>query len=166
MVAMERLWAPWRAGYVTSAGSGEGCFLCSAAAGVAEDLVVAGDATTITLLNRFPYNTGHVLVAPIAHVGDLFVAGDDVAAAMMIAARRAMRALELALAPDGFNVGLNQGASAGASVEHVHLHVVPRWGGDTNYMPVIGATKVLPELLEQTATSVRAAYKALEPPPP
>jgi ATP adenylyltransferase len=159
---MERLWAPWRGGYVSSAGSGDACFLCAAAGGGDDDLVVARDATTITLLNRFPYNTGHLLVAPAAHVHDLLAAGDDGAAALMVGARRAMRALDLVLAPDGFNVGVNHGVSAGASVEHVHLHVVPRWRGDTNYMPVIGGTKVLPELLEETATRVRAAFSALD----
>jgi ATP adenylyltransferase len=159
---MERLWAPWRGGYVSSAGSGEACFLCAAAGGGGDDLVVARDATTITLLNLFPYNTGHLLVAPAEHIHDLLAAGDDGAAALMVAARRAMRALDLALAPEGFNVGVNQGVSAGASVEHVHLHVVPRWRGDTNYMPVIGGTKVLPELLEETASRVSAAFDALD----
>jgi ATP adenylyltransferase len=159
---MERLWAPWRGGYVSSAGSDDVCFLCTAAGGVGDDLVVARDATTITLLNRFPYNTGHLMVAPAEHVHDLLAAGDDGAAALMVGARRAMRALDLALAPDGFNVGVNHGVSAGASVEHVHLHVVPRWRGDTNYMPVIGGTKVLSELLEETATRVRAAFSALD----
>jgi ATP adenylyltransferase len=159
---MERLWAPWRGGYVSSAGSGDACFLCAAAGGGGDDLVVARDATTITLLNLFPYNTGHLLVAPAEHIHDLLAAGDDGAAALMVAARRAMRALELALAAEGFNVGVNQGVSAGASVEHVHLHVVPRWRGDTNYMPVIGGTKVLPELLEETASRVRAAFNALD----
>jgi ATP adenylyltransferase len=159
---MERLWAPWRGGYVSSAGSGDACFLCAAAGGGGDDLVVARDATTITLLNLFPYNTGHLLVAPAEHIHDLLAAGDDGAAALMVATRRAMRALDLALAPEGFNVGVNQGVSAGASVEHVHLHVVPRWRGDTNYMPVIGGTKVLPELLEETASRVRAAFDALD----
>jgi ATP adenylyltransferase len=158
---MERLWAPWRGGYVSSAESGDACFLCAAVGGGGDDLVVARDATTITLLNLFPYNTGHLLVAPAAHIHDLLAAGDDGAAALMVAARRAMRALDLALAPDGFNVGVNQGVSAGASVEHVHLHVVPRWRGDTNYMPVIGGTKVLPELVEETASRMRAAFNAL-----
>jgi len=159
---MERLWAPWRGGYVSSAGSGDACFLCAAAGGGGDDLVVARDGTTITLLNLFPYNTGHLLVAPAEHIHDLLAAGDDGAAALMVAARRAMRALDLALAPEGFNVGVNQGVSAGASVEHVHLHVVPRWRGDTNYMPVIGATKVLPELLEETASRLRAAFNELD----
>ncbi len=147
---------------MSSAGSGDACFLCAAAGGGGDGLVVARDATTITLLNLFPYNTGHLLVAPAEHIHDLLAAGDDGAAALMVAARRAMRALDLAVAPEGFNVGVNQGVSAGASVKHVHLHVVPRWRGDTNYMPVIGGTKVLPELLEETASRVRAAFTALD----
>jgi len=159
---MERLWAPWRASYVSDAGSRGGCFLCAAATGEADDLVVARDATTITLLNRFPYNTGHLMVAPAEHVRDLLAAGDEGSAALMVAGRRAMRALAVALAPDGFNVGVNQGPAAGASVEHVHLHVVPRWDGDTNYMPVLGGTKVLSELLEETAARLRRAFRRLE----
>jgi ATP adenylyltransferase len=157
---MERLWSPWRDAYVTEASSAStrACFFCAAASGEQTELLVGQDAATITLLNRFPYNPGHVMVAPRAHVPDLLAAGDEDAAAMMVAARRAMRALQGAMRPDGFNLGVNQGPVAGASVEHVHLHVVPRWGGDTNFMPVVGETKVLPESLEQTAQKLRAAY--------
>jgi ATP adenylyltransferase len=159
---MERLWAPWRNIYVSDTGSTHGCFLCAAATGEDDDLVVAREGPTLTLLNRFPYNSGHLMVAPVEHVGDLFAAGDDGAAALMVAARRAMRALAAALRPDGFNLGVNHGSAGGASVDHVHLHVVPRWGGDTNYMPVVSATKVLPELLEETAARLRAAFSELE----
>ena len=158
---MERLWAPWRGTYVTDAGAKGGCFFCAAASGENAELVVDRDQATLTLLNRYPYNPGHLMVAPLAHVPDLLAAGDGDAAAVMLAARRAMRALQSAMRPDGFNLGVNQGAAAGASVEHVHLHVVPRWGGDTNFMPVIGATKVLPESLEQSAEKLRAAYATL-----
>ena len=157
---MERLWAPWRGEYVTSGAAGGSCFLCEAASGAAVDLVVAVDGATVTLLNRFPYNPGHVMVAPREHVPDLLVAGDEVAAALMHAARRAMRALVDAMRPDGFNLGVNHGVASGASVEHVHLHVVPRWSGDTNFMPVVGQTKVLPESLEQTAARLREALSA------
>jgi ATP adenylyltransferase len=149
---------------VSDAGSAPGCFLCAAAAGSDAELVVATDASTVTLLNRYPYNSGHVLVAPRLHVADVLAAGDEGAAALMVAARRALRALGQAMRPDGFNVGVNQGAAAGASVEHVHLHVVPRWTGDTNYMPVVGATKVLPELIEETARRLRTAFAALGEP--
>ncbi len=147
---------------MASAGSPGGCFLCAAASGAEDDLLVASDDATITVLNRYPYNTGHVMVAPRQHVADLIAAGDAGAAALMVAARRALRALDLAMNPDGFNVGVNHGPAAGASVEHVHLHVVPRWSGDTNYMPVIGATKVLPELIEDTADRLRRAYAGLD----
>lgn len=159
---MDRLWAPWRGVYVSDAGTGAGCFLCAAAGGHEDPLVVAGDAGTVTMLNRFPYNTGHLMVAPREHVPDLIALGDAGAAALMVAARRAMRAVQRAMSPDGFNVGINHGAAAGASIEHVHLHVVPRWAGDTNYMPVVGATKVLPELLEETAARLRTAFDSFD----
>lgn len=147
---------------MSDAGSKDRCFLCAAASGEDGELVVARDGATITLLNRFPYNPGHVMVASTEHVSDLLEGGDERAAALMVSARRAMRALEAALRPDGFNVGINHGRAGGASVEHLHLHVVPRWDGDTNYMPVVGQTKVLPELLEETAARLRTAYAELE----
>ncbi len=148
---------------MSAAGSEAGCFLCAAASTSDDDeLVVARDDATVTLLNRYPYNTGHLLVAPRQHLRDLLAAGDEVAATLMVAARRAMRAVQLAMSPDGFNVGVNHGSAAGASIEHVHLHVVPRWSGDTNYMPVIGATKVLPELIEETAARLRTSFAALD----
>ncbi len=147
---------------MADAGSRDGCFLCTAAEdGVAGRLVVSCDAETVTLLNRFQYNTGHLMVAPRSHIADLLAAGDDAAAAMMVAARRAMKALAVAMQPDGYNVGVNHGGSAGASVAHLHLHVVPRWGGDTNFMPVVAETKVLPEMLDETAAKLRTAYAAL-----
>lgn len=147
---------------MSDAGSKGGCFLCAAASGEDTELVVARDGSTVTLLNRFPYNPGHVMVASAEHVSDLLAAGDEGAAALMVSARKAMRALEATLRPDGFNVGINHGSAGGASVDHLHLHVVPRWGGDTNYMPVVGATKVLPELLEETAARLRVAFSELE----
>jgi ATP adenylyltransferase len=147
---------------VSDASAGGRCFLCAAFAGEKDQLVVARDGGTVTMLNRYPYNTGHLMVAPREHVRDLLAIGDAEAAALMVSARRAMRAVQRAMSPDGFNVGINHGAAAGASIEHVHLHVVPRWGGDTNFMPVIGATKVLPELLEETAIRLRTAFDSLD----
>jgi ATP adenylyltransferase len=147
---------------VSDAGVRVDCFFCAAARGEDVQLVVASDATTVTLLNRYPYNPGHLMVAPRAHISDLLAAGDDTAAALMLAARRAMRAVVSAIGPDGFNVGVNHGSAAGASVEHVHLHVVPRWGGDTNFMPVVGRTKVLPELLEETAGRLRTGFAEID----
>ena len=161
IASMERLWAPWRGEYVAGTAGSGGCFLCDAVSGAGGSLVVARDQATVTLLNRYPYNTGHLMVAPVDHVADLLEAGDERAGQLIAAARRAMRALQEAMGPDGFNVGVNHGAAAGASIEHLHMHVVPRWSGDTNYMPVVGGTKVLPELLDDTAARLRAAFSGL-----
>ncbi|MBV8196256.1 MAG: HIT domain-containing protein [Candidatus Dormibacteraeota bacterium] len=143
--------------------SASDCFLCDAVAGNgdAANLVVDHTARTITLLNRFPYNSGHVMVAPVRHTGDPRDLNDDEGAAFFRALQRALRAIDAALHPDGFNTGLNLGGAAGGSVSHLHEHVVPRWSGDTNFMPVVGEVKVLPEHLESTAARLREAFAAL-----
>lgn len=161
---MKQLWAPWRMAYVGGESpDASGCFLCEAVAGVDTEssLVVARAALTITLLNRFPYSSGHVLVVPMRHVHDPRELEPAEGAALFAGAQCALAALDAALHPDGFNMGLNLGAAAGSSVEHLHLHVVPRWTGDTNFMPVLGDVKVLPELLETTATRLREAFSSL-----
>ena len=150
--------------YVSSASEPHGgYFLCSAAAadGETAELVVDRAELTVTLLNRFPYSSGHLMVAPRRHTPDIPSLTDDEGAAIFAATRRALRALSAAMGPDGFNVGVNHGRAAGASVEHFHQHVVPRWDGDTNFMPVVGDVKVLPEHLETTATRLREAFAAL-----
>jgi ATP adenylyltransferase len=140
-----------------------GCFLCAAAnaQGSEASLVVDRSELTLTLLNRFPYSSGHLMVAPLRHTADLVSLTSDEGAAVFAATQLAIRALTEAMHPGGFNIGVNQGAAAGAGVEHFHLHVVPRWGGDTNFMPVIGDVKVLPEHLETTATNLRASFNRL-----
>jgi ATP adenylyltransferase len=120
--------------------------------------VVERTALTVTVLNRFPYSSGHVMVVPRRHVPDILALTPDEGSAVFSGMQRAVEALDAAMKPGGYNIGINQGAAAGASVEHVHLHVVPRWGGDTNFMPVLADTKVLPEHLDATATKLRAAY--------
>ena len=141
----------------------DGCFLCSAAAadGETAELVVDRGELTVTLLNRFPYSSGHLMVAPRRHTPDLPSLTDAEGAAAFLATRRALRALIAAMGPDGFNIGINHGLAAGASVEHFHQHVVPRWSGDTNFMPVVGDVKVLPEHIETTAQRLREAFAAL-----
>ncbi|MGA7988054.1 MAG: HIT domain-containing protein [Candidatus Dormiibacterota bacterium] len=141
------------------------CFLCAAATEGASDasLVVDRDDITFTLLNRYPYSSGHLMVVPLRHAPDLVSLSSEEGTAMFAATQRALRALAESMHPGGYNVGINQGAAAGASVEHVHLHVVPRWGGDTNFMPVLGDVKVLPEHLDATAATLRAAFKRLRP---
>jgi ATP adenylyltransferase len=136
----------------------EGCFICAAAgAGPEDSLLVERAERTVTLLNRFPYSSGHVMVAPRRHAADLRDLGPEECLALLQAAQRALDALSAVMHPGGFNVGFNLGAAAGASVDHLHLHVVPRWGSDTNFMPVLADTKVLPEHLEVTARRLREA---------
>ena len=158
---MKQLWAPWRMAYIEGAASPpDECFLCTAAAADAPDdaHVVEQTALTITVLNRFPYSSGHVMVVPRRHVPDILALTPDEGSAVFSGMHRAVEALDAAMNPGGYNIGINQGAVAGASVEHVHFHVVPRWGGDTNFMPVLADTKVLPEHLDATAAKLRAAY--------
>src|ERR1700694_5416310 len=161
---MKQLWAPWRMAYIEGAASPpDACFLCTAAAADAPDdaHVVEQTALTITVLNRFPYSSGHVMVVPRRHAPDILSLTPDEGSAVFSGTQRAVQALNAALHPGGYNIGLNQGAVAGASIEHFHLHVVPRWGGDTNFMPVLGDVKVLPEHLEITAVNVREAFNRL-----
>lgn len=140
----------------------DACFLC--AAGEATDptpwLVVERTEATLTLMNRFPYTSGHVMVAPRRHTADLGDLSLEEGAQIVAATQRALRAIGAVMRPGGFNVGLNLGAAAGASIDHLHLHVVPRWGADTNFMPVLADVKVLPEHLEVTASRLRDALAA------
>ena len=131
------LWAPWRLDYVTQADEQPGCVFCAEAAGeVADSLVVHRGGQAFALLNKFPYASGHVMVAPARHTGEFGSLTGDEAADIHSLAVRALGALTLEYAPQGFNLGWNLGHVAGAGmVDHVHLHVVPRWAGDTNFMP-------------------------------
>jgi len=115
------------------------------------------------LMNRFPYTSGHVMAVPVRHTPDVLAMTADEGSALFAATQRAIRALSEVMHPDGFNIGINQGGAAGASTEHVHQHVVPRWAGDTNFMPVIGDVKVLPQDLETTAATLREAFARLGP---
>ena len=141
------------------------CFLCAAAAESPEEasLVVDRGDLCFTLMNRYPYSSGHLMVVPYRHTPDLLSMTPAEGSALFAATQRAVRGLIEAMHPGGFNIGINQGSAAGASTEHVHLHVVPRWGGDTNFMPVLGDVKVLPELLETTAANLREAFSRLGP---
>lgn len=161
---MKQLWAPWRTVYVGQPQPPVGCLLCDIGGGRSEQQahIVERRELTYTVLNRFPYSSGHLMIVTTRHVPRLtgLTPAEDVA--VMGAARRAMRALEAAIAPEGFNAGVNHGAAAGASVDHFHLHVVPRWYGDTNFMPVLGDVKVLPEHLDRTAAALREAISSLD----
>ena len=118
--------------------------------------MLARGKTSFILLNAYPYNSGHLMVAPQRHVADLEQLDEGEMGELFAETRRAVAALKQAFEPEGFNVGINLGSAGGAGVPgHLHVHVVPRWSGDTNFMPVVGATKVLPELLSQTAEKLR-----------
>jgi ATP adenylyltransferase len=155
-----QLWAPWRLEYVRSADDQPGCIFCNARDGDdAERLVVHRSERAFVLLNRFPYASGHVMVAPERHAGEFADLADEEALELHRLAGRAMDALGAIFSPDGFNLGWNIGRVAGAGVvDHVHLHVVPRWTGDTNFMPVLADVKVLPEHLDETRRKLAAAW--------
>src|SRR5262245_10231515 len=155
------LWAPWRLEYVQQADELEGCVFCLAAEGPDEDtLVVHRGQAAFVLLNRFPYSSGHLLVAPYRHTGDFDGLSDEEALELHRLAAQGMAALAATYGPDGHNVGWNLGRVAGAGVlDHVHLHVVPRWSGDTNFMPVLADVKVLPEHLVTTRERLAEAWE-------
>ena len=156
----KQLWAPWRLEYIKQADEQPGCIFCDAAAGDDEErLVVHRGERAFALLNKFPYSSGHLMVAPYEHIAGLQDLPAETVAEMMELAQRAMRRLGEVYDPQGYNVGFNQGRAAGAGVEHhIHLHVVPRWGGDTNFMPVIADTKVMPQTLEQSFDALKGAF--------
>jgi ATP adenylyltransferase len=149
---VKHLWAPWRAAYV--AGPKEpGCVFCRAPESGDDraSLIVHRGRLAYIILNRYPYNSGHLMVVPFRHLARTEQLSSEESLALMGLTTLAIRGLERALAPEGFNVGLNLGRAAGAGIEdHLHVHVVPRWVGDTNYMPVLGETKVLPQHLDET----------------
>ncbi len=147
------LWAPWRLDYIVTTDNDDGCFLCRYRdADPTEDaglLVIGRGEHTMTVINRFPYTNGHLLVAPREHVGDLVDLDPAVVAECVGELQRWTQRLRETMAPDGFNIGLNLGRVAGAGLpDHLHWHIVPRWEGDTNFMPVLGKTNLIPQSLD------------------
>jgi ATP adenylyltransferase len=144
-----------------------GCFFCAGAAGgpSRKSLVLAVTRHAIVMLNRYPYNNGHLLVAPRRHAAELDRLSPPARAALAEVLRRSIGVVRKALRPEGLNVGLNLGAVAGAGViDHLHWHVVPRWGGDTNFMPIVAEAKVMPQHLEESWDALRPRFVALEAP--
>ncbi len=160
---MERLWAPWRMEYVGKEQK-PGCLFCRVIDDPADpdaSLVVWRPEGAVVMLNKFPYNSGHVMVVPVAHKPDLAELTDDESALLMSALRHTLKVLRAELTPEGFNVGANIGRVSGAGIpDHVHLHVVPRWNGDTNFMPVLAEVKIINEHVERTAEKLRAAFSS------
>ena len=157
---MRQLWAPWRLEYIQAADEQEGCFFCRAATDDDEDaLVVHRGEQAFVLLNRYPYASGHLMVAPLRHEGEFGDLSVREAVEIHRLAASALGALAEAMRPQGFNLGWNLGRIAGAGVvDHVHLHVVPRWAGDANFMPVLADVKVLPEALADTRAKLARAW--------
>jgi len=152
---MERLWTPWRMAYIKGEHATGGCFLCDLPAldpsNDRGSLIIARGDLAFIILNKFPYNSGHLIVAPYRHTANYEDVTVEEHAEIAMLSQRAIAALEKAYKPEGYNIGINQGRAAGAGIpDHLHGHIVPRWAGDTNYMTTVGRTKVMPEALDET----------------
>jgi len=160
---VERLWASWRLAYVTGSVEPKGCIFCDALAGDdAAPLMLVRGTSSFVILNLYPYNNGHLMVVPNRHIASLAAATPEELTELMRLTRAAEMALTEAYRPQGLNVGMNIGRPAGAGVaDHMHIHVVPRWTGDTNVMSVVGGVRVLPEELGQTAERLRPVFEKL-----
>ena len=159
---MDYLWTPWRYRYVAGASKSEGCIFCDAGRSTEDEqtLVVLRGRKNFVILNRYPYTSGHVMVAPYEHVADFSAVEGETLAEMMRMAQRVQAALAETYHPEGYNLGMNLGRAAGAGIPvHLHLHVLPRWAGDTNFMTVVGETRIEPECLSTTFTRLREALQ-------
>jgi ATP adenylyltransferase len=157
---MDYLWTPWRYRYIADAKKDEGCIFCAALAANddAKTLIAFRGRKNFIILNLFPYTTGHVMIVPYVHVAELTSADAETLGEMMQLAQRAQSALEKIYHPQGYNLGMNLGRAAGAGVTgHLHMHVLPRWAGDANFMSVVGETRIGPEDLTTTYEKLRKA---------
>ena len=160
-MANQRIWAPWRLRYVKNAKKSDECVFCAKpdAGDDRANLIVHRGERCFVILNLFPYTNGHLMVAPFDHIARLQDVEPDVTAEMIGQAQQAMRRMDEVYDPEGFNVGMNQGRVAGAGVDgHIHLHVVPRWAGDNNYMPVLADTRVMPQSLEESYDALEGGF--------
>jgi ATP adenylyltransferase len=161
-LSAERLWAPWRLQYIKGSKPEECIFCAKPALDDESALIVRRGERCFVMLNAFPYTSGHVMVAPYEHTADLAGLDEPTALELMTLTQESIRAIGVAYSPEGFNGGANLGTVAGAGVaDHVHVHVVPRWEGDTNFMSAIGEVRVLPESLEDTQRSLKDAFAIL-----
>lgn len=165
---MDALWAPWRMEFIEKGKPEGGCIFCRfpAERDVEADrrnLIVARSARSFAILNRFPYNSGHLMIIPLRHTADFAALGDEESEDLHRLLRLSLKALQEAYRPDGYNVGMNLGRSAGAGIaDHLHYHVVPRWIGDTNFMPVFAETKVMIESLGQAQEKLAPVFARLQ----
>ncbi len=160
---MKQLWAPWRLAFVEQASHSIGCIFCEKPAlnQDAKMFILRRGRHAYVIMNIYPYNNGHLLIAPYRHIPAIEELPPPVLADMMRLAQESIRAIRKAYAPEGFNLGVNQGKVAGAGIEHhIHLHIVPRWGADTNFMPLLGETRVLPQHLRASYNRLKNAFGA------
>ena len=157
---MESLWAPWRMTYILNEDKTTGCIFCLASDGKGtNDLVLGAGTHCLVMMNKYPYNNGHLLVAPCRHLPSLNDLDQKELGDLLETVRRSVHALKQVMNPHGFNVGLNLGRAAGAGIEeHLHFHVVPRWDGDTNFMTVFGEVRVIPEHIKATCDKLRPFF--------
>ena len=158
---MKHLWSPWRMDYIQNNKKEEGCVFCNALTEVdsVDNLILYRDKRAFIILNRYPYTSGHLMIVPKMHASTLQELTRETRAEIMELTSRAISALAIAYQPQGFNLGMNLGEVAGAGIaEHVHLHIVPRWGGDTNFMSTTADTRVLPEALIDTYARVKKSW--------
>ncbi len=159
---MENLWSPWRMKYVTDTDNPDGCVFCIAPAQAdgSTNLIVHRGKDCFAILNRYPYTSGHLMVVPFAHVSSIELLTPEVRAELFEMVNHAIGVLREVYHPDGFNVGINMGEAAGAGIaEHAHVHIVPRWAGDTSFMSTVGETRVIPEELGMTWQRIHDAWK-------
>ena len=162
---MDHIWTPWRMKYIKQNNDKKGCIFCNAARGEddRENLVFYRGKHVFMILNRYPYTSGHVMCVPYAHEPRLGEVTKETRGEMMELVNKAVEVLQKVYTPEGFNIGLNLGEVAGAGVaEHLHIHIVPRWTGDTSFMTAVGDTRVLPESLTVTFERVNKAWEAFE----
>ena len=159
MTPTKKLWAPWRMDYILS-GKPSGCIFCLDPIVEPKDaLIVFETERTLVMLNKFPYTSGHLMVAPKRHTSELDELTDDEFSEFFQLIKRSITVLKEEIAPEGFNIGMNLGKSAGAGIdEHIHMHIVGRWHGDTNFMPIVADTHVVPEHLDITYDKLRARF--------
>jgi ATP adenylyltransferase len=161
---MNYLWTPWRSTYMKQTRVSGGCVFCDAAAGSddRESLVVYRGEHCFVILNRYPYTSGHLMVAPYVHVSRLSHVNEDAAEEMMCLTRFSEKSLGEVYSPDGINLGMNMGEAAGAGIEqHIHMHILPRWKGDANFMTSVGQTRIIPEVLSETWDKLHEVFQKL-----
>jgi ATP adenylyltransferase len=153
---MNNIWSPWRAEYILGPKQ-DGCLFCNAPKET-DSLLIKKSALSYAIMNRFPYTTGHCMVAPYRHIGDINDLNDEEGADIFRLIKELSTAIKKSMEPEGFNIGINMGAAAGAGIaDHIHMHIVPRWNGDTNFMPVLSDIHLVSEHIEKTLSKIKGA---------